>query len=69
MFLAEFAHVLGLSRPKLVVCETKCLGFIQEALHKLGLNIPVFTFDRNNEDDVRSIDEWLLPTGAENEFR
>lgn len=67
MFTAEIAHMLKLTLPKIVFCETKNIDFVREALLGLGLTVPIFTF-RAKVDGSRIVDDLLLKTGTEEDF-
>lgn len=59
--------MLGLTRPKLVICEANNLCYVREAINQLKLNSLVFIFDES-QDGARSVDELLVKTDREEEF-
>lgn len=66
-FSAEIAHMLTLTMPKIVFCETRNIDFVREALLGLGLTVPIFTFGEK-VDGARMVDDLLRKTGTEEDF-
>lgn len=67
--LLEVKHMLGIGKPKVIICELDRLNTVQSALREKQLSIPIITFDKSSEEGVQCIDEYLLPTGNENNFK
>lgn len=63
----ELAHMLCITRPKLVVCDHTNVTVVQDSCVKAGIAPLIFTIDEATAQS-RSIDELLEPTNVEHEF-
>lgn len=64
---AEITHMLALTRPKIVFCEARNIGFVREALLELDLDSQLFTIGEK-VDGAEIVDDLLRKTGTEDEF-
>lgn len=64
---AEIEHMLALTLPKIVFCETRNIDFVREALLGIDLNVPIFTFG-DKVDGSGIVDDLLRKTGTEEDF-
>lgn len=65
----EMVHMFEIFKPNMIFCELGRLNTVKTALTQLLLNIPIITFDKSKAEDVQCIDDYLLPTGIEDNFR
>lgn len=63
----ELRHMLRMTTPRIVFCEPTNIDCVRLALEEVGLAIPIYTF--NKHETAASVDELLLATGTEKDFR
>lgn len=65
----DMIHMFKIFKPNMIFCELGRLNTVKIALSQMLLNIPIITFDKSEEENVQCIDDYLLPTGNEDNFR
>lgn len=63
MILDEMAHMMQLTKPKLIFCDAENITTVREALKQLHTSVPIFTFD-DKVDGARLVDELFIDTGT-----
>lgn len=64
----EMVHMLQLASPKLIVCNYDIAHTVQNALQSIETVVPIYAFD-GEDNQIRSIDELLVETHCEEEFK
>ncbi|KFB49072.1 AGAP000907-PA-like protein [Anopheles sinensis] len=64
---ADFAHMLAITRPALVFCESHILDVMREGAAAAGID-PVYILFEEHRDGYRHVDELLESTGTEQLF-
>lgn len=59
----EMAHMLNLTKPKLIFCDADNITTVREALKQLQISVPIFTFDRK-VDGAGLVDDLFIETGT-----
>lgn len=65
-FIEEITHMLGITLPKIVICETSNIDRVRHALDHIDLDIPIYTFDEISNE--KCVNELLSETGNEEDF-
>lgn len=66
---AEIMHMFEIVKPQLIICELDRLKAVKMILEEKHWNIPIITFEKSNEADIQCIDDYLVSTGVEDNFR
>lgn len=64
----DIKHMIGRSKPKLILCDSDVLENVQDAVHDLNLNATFITCDLK-VDGYLFLDELFIETGKEDNFR
>lgn len=64
----DISHMLQLTQPRAVICESYKVANVQEALEENNLEIPIIVFADNIQDTI-SVQELFLETGSEDTFQ
>uniref|UniRef100_A0AAG5DX48 AMP-dependent synthetase/ligase domain-containing protein n=1 Tax=Anopheles atroparvus TaxID=41427 RepID=A0AAG5DX48_ANOAO len=64
---ADFGHMLGITRPALVFCESHILETVRDGAASVGID-PAYVLFEGHRDGFRHVDELLEPTGTEESF-
>lgn len=63
IILDEIAHIMQLTKPKLIFCDSDNITTVREALKQLDTSVPIFTLD-GKVDGARLVDELFIDTGT-----
>lgn len=66
LFIEEIIHMLKITQPKMVFCESSNVDRVREALEQLALDLPVYLFDDNSNG--LSVEDLVAETGNEEDF-
>lgn len=64
---AAVAHMLNLTQPHLIFCETKVYDLIANVLAELKIEAKIFTFNGRKGDSI-SVENLFFETGLEESF-
>lgn len=64
----DLKHLLGQTKPKLIVCEKEILARVRQALMELDFDSQIFVASDEEVTDAQQFSELLIPTGTENDF-
>ncbi|XP_050076673.1 uncharacterized protein LOC126563915 [Anopheles maculipalpis] len=65
--VADFAHMLSVTRPTIVFCESNILDVVREAAGRASID-PEYVLFEDTVDGYRHVRDLLEPTGTEDSF-
>lgn len=65
LFSDEMTYFIGLIEPKMIICEHEIIDTVRKGQLSTGNDAPIWTFNKSDDVEVRSVDELL--TGYEQE--
>lgn len=67
VFVGEMAHIMKLTQPKLIFCDSNNVLNIREALKTSNATVPIFAFG-GKVDGARMVEELFIPSEGEEMF-
>ncbi len=64
---AEIAHILKMTKPKIIFCDSNNVLCIRDSLKLLKTTVPIFAFG-GKVDGARMVEELFIPCESEDTF-